>query len=36
MWSAAASPATIAAALEPSPAAAGISERIWNVTPSAG
>ena len=28
MWSAAARPATIAAALEPSPAAAGISERI--------
>ncbi len=36
MWSAAARPATIAAALDPSPAAAGISERIWKVTPSAG
>ena len=36
MWSAAARPATIAAALEPSPAATGISERIWKVTPSAG
>ena len=36
MWSAAASPATIAAALEPRPAATGISERIWKVTPSAG
>ena len=29
-------PRTIAAALRPSPAAGGISERIWKVTPSAG
>ena len=36
MWSAAHSPATIAAALEPSPAASGISERIVKRTPFAG
>ena len=35
MWSAAARPATIAAALDPRPAASGISERMWNVSPSA-
>ena len=36
MWSAAIRPATIAAALEPSPPESGISERIRNVKPSAG
>ena len=35
-WSAASSPATIAAALEPRPPTSGISERILNVKPSAG
>ena len=35
MWSAATSPATIAAALDPSPADTGISERIVNEIPSA-
>ena len=36
MWSAAASPATMAAALEPSPADGGISDRIRKASPSAG
>ena len=36
MWSAAHRPATIAAALEPSPAAGGIADRIEKRTPSAG
>ena len=35
-WSAATSPATIAAALDPNPAPTGISDRMWKVSPSAG